>query len=420
MSDVFDYLEWRGDIEVDKVPLCEADYVAICCMSYFPFDGIIPKGRYARTISLEYALREVYEQCESGKKDKKWFLKEDKPFAEKLMESPRFLKLDVTGFVNIIDYKKEEQFAAFTIVLPDKSPVVVFRGTDANIVAWKEDFNMAYTMTVPAQVDAVKYLNIAAEQFDGPIKIVGHSKGGNLAIYAAANCDAKAKKRISGVWNMDGPGFIQDQLDQDEFVSVMSRVHTFVPQLSVVGMMFDHDDNYQVVESNGKLFWQHCPYTWQIRRGCLETKPELKKLSRRFNRVVKQWLDNLDMDKREKIVESLFEIMEIAEINQVEDFLQLKKKYNLFLAFGKLDSDKRKILMESVKVFSEAMWTVYKNSRMKKKLLKIAEIEELSVTENVDEQELINMLEELEDDNDEDTTVISEKYEDFSITQNWK
>lgn len=44
MANVFDYLDWRGDLTLDLVPLCDVDAVVLSRLSYLPLDGLVPPG----------------------------------------------------------------------------------------------------------------------------------------------------------------------------------------------------------------------------------------------------------------------------------------------------------------------------------------------------------------------------------------
>ena len=136
-------------------------------------------------------------------------------------ENPRYANVRLGAVVEHINQGEQTQFAAATFQLPDghkrRKPtykgtlVISFRGTDDSLIGWKEDFNMAFQYPVPAQRSASAYLDMVARLWEGPIILVGHSKGGNLAIYAAMNADPKVRKRIQHVYS---PRFPAGDCDQ--------------------------------------------------------------------------------------------------------------------------------------------------------------------------------------------------------------
>ena len=122
---------------------------------------------------------------------------------------------------------------------------MAFRGTDGTLVGWKEDFNMSFADAVPAQLHAVEYLNRAAA-LPGVLRLCGHSKGGNLAVYAAAFCEPDVQERIAAVRSFDGPGFQQAVTEREAFHRVIDRVRTYVPRASVIGLLLEHEEDYTV------------------------------------------------------------------------------------------------------------------------------------------------------------------------------
>ena len=117
-------------------------------------------------------------------------------------------------FVDWLDVGKGEQFAALTIETGDGRLYLSFRGTDDTLAGWREDFELACMPEVPAQKKALQYVEEVARQFPRKkLRLGGHSKGGNLAVYAGVFCPAAVQRRIAAVWSNDGPGFHTDLLD---------------------------------------------------------------------------------------------------------------------------------------------------------------------------------------------------------------
>lgn len=213
--------------------------------------------------------------------------KEDQQLLTQLLQSPRYADILLDGYENIFDPVRQEQFAALTLHLPDGSAAVAFRGTDGTLVGWKEDFNMAFSTVVPAQLDAVRYLSDVAERTQGGIYLCGHSKGGNLAVYAAAFCAPEVQQRILGVRNFDGPGFTQQVLSQTGFARILPRVRTYLPRSSVVGMLLEHEEAFTIVESRSVGIYQHNVYQWEIARGGFVELQQLSASSHLMDRALK-------------------------------------------------------------------------------------------------------------------------------------
>jgi len=183
----------------------------------------------------------------------------------KLMTSPRFRNMTLNGYTALLDDSIEQQFAALTIDLGNGSIYISFRGTDDTIVGWKEDLNMGFLEEIPSQKQAVEYVARVARQYsDKTIRIGGHSKGGNLAVYSAAKSSGEIQERIVAVHNNDGPGFAWDISETPGHKRIASRIHTILPQTSVVGMLMEHEKRYQVVHSTYDGLYQHDGFSWQV------------------------------------------------------------------------------------------------------------------------------------------------------------
>lgn len=109
---------------------------------------------------------------------------------------------------------------------------------------------MSFISPVPSQEDAVKYLNDTCSYIRGRLYVGGHSKGGNLAIYSAINCNKRVKKKIKCVYNNDGPGFDISVIKSEQYQSMLPYIRSIVPENSIVGMLLEHDDDYIIVKAH--------------------------------------------------------------------------------------------------------------------------------------------------------------------------
>lgn len=146
---------------------------------------------------------------------------------------------------------------------------------------------------VPAQKDAVRYLELAASSLKGEIYVGGHSKGGNLAVYASAMVKADVKKRISLIYNMDGSCFSEKRLASQEFYEIIPKIRSFYPHFSIVGMIFNHTGEYSVVESEQTGIMQHDPFSWHLSGNKFVLLDDFDEASSFFNKVLNKWLLSL-------------------------------------------------------------------------------------------------------------------------------
>ena len=305
MADLFDYMLWRGDLPFGRDGLNEVDNLILCRAAYLPFDGVVP-GSMEKKITLGQAVRALLAQLEL---EGRLCMEMDLRLCRALAECPRFAELPVLGYENCVDPARELQFSAVVFALTPDTYFIAFRGTDNTIVGWKEDFNMSFCTPVPAQLEAVRYLERCAAALPGALIPGGHSKGGNLAVYASAFAPPEVQKRISAVYSNDGPGFAQAVLETDGYLAVCERIRSYVPQSSVVGMLLAHEEDYTIVKSNQVSIWQHDLYSWELMGRSLTALDKVTNSSLFIDRTLKEWLAGLTAEQREKFVDGVFYLL---------------------------------------------------------------------------------------------------------------
>ena len=242
MSNMLDYLRWRGDIPLDAMPLSEVDGLILAQLAMLRWE----KGLEDAAPMSELARRMAGQTVSDG-----YDPQSDGKLISLCGESARFSGTIVSDYVQDFDPAAEKQFSAVTLHLSQDMHYVAFRGTDSTIVGWQEDFNMAFSKPVPAQEAARDYLKAALKRFPGPLRVGGHSKGGNLAMYAAATISDAARARVLGVFNNDGPGLSERAGAAALYDNIEDRLFSFVPQSSVVGLLLAHPDRFEVVKYPG-------------------------------------------------------------------------------------------------------------------------------------------------------------------------
>ena len=368
-SDICDYIDWRGDLNFEMSPLNDVDALIFAQLSYINFTGLAPVD-FNSSIKLSELAKIFFGSSDFEKRSNLGMLIDPKSneLLKKAGDSVRFKDVKVAGFVSQYDSQKEEQFSAVTFVLNegsllDKQQVfVAFRGTDDTLVGWKEDFNLAFLEQVPAQQDACAYLEKVASEFKkAELFVGGHSKGGNLAIFAAAYLNEKFKKNLVRVYNFDGPGFSQTSLDSDEFFSIKNRIYSVYPQFSIIGMLFHHYDYCQIVLSNEKFIMQHNPFSWFVKGTSFETKEEVDSGSELFFNSFNKWFEKLLPNQREQFVETVFGLLDSTNAITNSDLNKekLKNTGKIIKAFAKLDSEIRD---EAMNLVGDFIKTIAKES----------------------------------------------------------
>ena len=280
-------------------------------------------------------------------------------FYHAIAANPRFSGIEMGAFLEQFDGDEQTQFAAVTYRLPSGMLVVAFRGTDDSLVGWKEDFNMAFQYPVPAQVTAADYLARVAELWkDVPIVLTGHSKGGNLAVYAAANVPSEIQERITVVYSHDGPGFDEVFFDEDGYVRIASKIHKSVPGSSIIGMLFETrehvEDGYTVVSSDGASIMQHFALHWQVDHGQFVQADGLTSSAQYLARTINGWMAKYDDEHRRKFIENLFAIFEAGGYDTFGDLTShLTQSLPIMLAAARnIDVEDRDVMIEVLKGFA--------------------------------------------------------------------
>ena len=342
MANVCDYVKWRGDLNLKKDEFNEIDGLILSRLSYFPLEQLLEENE-------EITIEEFGKRFENADKTSLRILwEDDKKLIPLLSESERFGKMIVTNIVNKFNKEEERQFFAVTVLMPDNTLFVSYRGTDNTIIGWKEDFNMSFKSHIASQLDSAKYINEVAKKYKQKIRIGGHSKGGNLAVYAATYADKSVKKRIINVYNNDGPGFMEEITETDEYKQAINKVHTYIPQSSVIGRLLNHEEKYTIVQSVQKGLMQHDLYSWQLEGKKLISLAEVTNESQFVDKTIKGWLKEIEPKQREAVVDAIFEIINTTNANS---FKEIKEKLftdvRLMLKkYQSLDDESKKMIME--------------------------------------------------------------------------
>ena len=349
MAELFDYIAWRGDLPLYAVPLCDVDALVFARLSYVPFEEIVPAG-FDAAVPLKDAAEQVLRE---GRLEKRQGLaKEDTRLLELLRDAPRYQNLPLCGYESILDPAQEEQFAALTLRLP-LGACVAYRGTDGTLVGWKEDFNMAFADVVPAQRRAVEYLERAAG-LPGTLRLCGHSKGGNLAVYAAAFCGDNIQSRIVSVRNFDGPGFDRQITERADFQRIMGRTRTYLPKASVIGMLLEHEEQFTVVDSRGTGIYQHNVYLWEVRRSGFCELQQLNGSSQLIDRTLKDWLAGMSRQEREQVINGVYAALQATDASTVREVRERGKMAALRAVLAQ-DEETRRLTLSALRIFYQSL-----------------------------------------------------------------
>ena len=339
MADIAEYLKWRGDLSFTQDPPNCVDALIFSALVYIQYNG-----RLEQYPDVPITLREAAEE---------FFAQEDHPQRIRVKNDLELLreaaKTTRFGFAKLCFYRdlfipeQETQFAAITFLLDDGSAFLTFRGTDYSLVGWKEDFNMSFQQTVPAQRLALQYTREVAAQYLIPLRLGGHSKGGNLAVFAAARSSPVLQKRILEVYNNDGPGFTQYMMGDPGYIAMVPRIRTYIPQSSVIGMLLEHEEPYTVVQSKTVSLLQHDPYSWEVMGNHFIQVEEVTEGSRFVDTTIKAWFADMTNQERGQLVDVMFTLLGTGGVENALDIFHPKNIRNYVKALNS-DENMRRIL----------------------------------------------------------------------------
>lgn len=303
MGNLLDYVEGSAQ-SLEEKPFTDVDSLVLSQLSYLSFDGFVPgpEGEFVPLSDLtgDHAVSAMTRDGRVPELNAK--------LIRLTAESPRFRNLRLGNYVNIVNKEAQEQFSAVTFLL-DGLVYVAYRGTDASYVAWKEDFNLAFICPVPSQVSGAEYLNWVASLSKGPLRVGGHSKGGNIAVYSSLFCNQETQNRIEAVYSHDGPGFSQGVLDGPEFARMKNRIYKTMPQSSLVGVLLQHQENYRVVQSSEFWIMQHDPYSWIVENGDFHYLESLSSGALFLDKSLNQWISSLSPQELSDFADALYKIL---------------------------------------------------------------------------------------------------------------
>lgn len=314
MANLYDYLEEYGGETFASFPPNEIDNLIFSQLSYLSFSDVVPKDR---DLSLLRAKKAFFAKNPSLSSLGLIVPKQIIQLLRVITDYPRYKKVRVSHVVELSS--KDLQFGACLFTLPTGDRFVAYRGTDDQVVGWKEDFMLCYEREIPAQKEAVEYLKTIIRTTEGKLYLCGHSKGGNLAVYAAVKCRKLFRGRLVAVYNDDGPGFIDAFYNSDSYRAVKGRVHAFVPKSSVIGMLLEHSEDYTVVESKAVGIFQHDAFSWQVEGDHFKVVDDRTRMSYFMDESVKGMIARLTLDQRKKFVDAFFKILELCDVEHCID-----------------------------------------------------------------------------------------------------
>ena len=311
---ILDYLDWRGDLTFAERPFNEVDNLILSTLAYLKMDGLVPENP-----SASVSIADLPAKYKAAGYDQTAFFNDPYPLAEKAADTARFKDVRVSRYMSRTETDEAVQFAAVTFDLGDGTQYVAYRGTDETIVGWREDFNLALLPKTPGQSEAVDYVNAVAADTAGKLRLGGHSKGGNFAVYAAAFCEEATKKRILSVYSNDGPGFLHEIVDSEAYKSILPRIQKIIPDSSLIGILLSGSEQKRVIASAARGVMQHNPYTWNILGQHFVAADRRDPFSVFMDETMARWIDTLNDEQKQTLITAIFDSLEASGVSTVND-----------------------------------------------------------------------------------------------------
>ena len=342
---IIDYVRKYGELSFLEAPFNEVDSLVLCQLTYLDFGKYVP-GLDKRNAPV--TLRSIYEDPEWPEiLESYWFKEDNRRLFTAAVESKRFGDLKLNYYVNLIDEDREMQFCAVTYILGDKNCYLAYRGTDATLIGWKEDANFALSGPRSSHRLSCEYMNRVAGYIAGCFYAGGHSKGGNLAAYAAMNCAEYTRDKLIALYNNDGPGFLPEILKEGNYEQIKDKTVKLIPRSSVVGVLLESEVDYEVVESRSFGVFQHNAFNWKIKDMGFVRAGKRDDFSKFRDAAFNEWIFSLSEEEKHALIDSLYQVLAAS---QVKDLFQMAADWptcmqSMSVALRDMNDETRKAIM---------------------------------------------------------------------------
>ena len=366
MGNLITYVQQYEAQTFQEKLVTDIDILVLTEIAYLPFDEIVSSSFEEKTaISLNQLGKEFETIKEKEHKNNPFMItKERIQLLDVVSKSLRFKDVKVFGFMNDIDDELTKQFAAVCYQWEEESRWIIFRGTDESLTGWKEDFMMTYSDLIPAQTDAIEYLKKQAATFSGILNVSGHSKGGNLSLYASAMQEEDIQHRIQQIYCWDAPGVHRSILNTEGYQRVVSKAKRYIPQDSIVGLMLESQVPYHIIESQGSGISQHSALMWNIEDDHFVELTELTRNSQLTDQTFKQWTEVVSDEDLKLFFDTFFELIFEMGVETVNDVYYNFRMYmrQFFEKAYQMDTEKREILLRVGRLLFQIRYEIWKDT----------------------------------------------------------
>lgn len=346
MENIFDYAEKYCNIDFDEFSYNKLDALIFSQLAYIEYEKIFEFNSPLTLIDIWRIITETYNEDE---------LLQFSLIIQKailllciISNGKRYRNIVAKDYRNEVFDAEEKQFSALTLEMQNGENIIAFRGTDETLSGLKESAALSFTFPIYSQIQAIKYLNEHLKNDNKKYHLTGHSKGGNLSVYSAVECNDDLKNRIIDIYNFDGPGFSNEYIKSKSYDLINEKITTIVPEGSIIGRIFNHDEKILIVESEEHGISQHHIYNWHVNDNDFEYSTSANYSSVLFEKTINDVLMNVEKEKIESVFETLFEILDATDAKTLNEIKELKaeKLVEVLKVLDNKDAENQRYVIE--------------------------------------------------------------------------
>ncbi len=364
MGNIVQYVDEYGEYGFDEKSFNEIDALVFSQLAYIDYSAIVGKFDSDISISLKEASEQYFSLYdEKVLENKISIVVKAGNLLKRCADKRRYSDIQLLKYANNINDNIDKQFSAINFYLDNNTAVIAFRGTDTSITGIKESAMLSYMFPVPAQIEALYYMQECGLTAKRDIIICGHSKGGNLATFAGVNCSNLLKKRIIGIYEFDAPGFPEHMIESYNYKTIENKIYSFIPQTSIIGCMLYHSHSRKVVESTNENLKQHQVHSWRIEEDKFIYRNETDEISKFIDRYIKELCEVIGEENIEDVFETVFDFIEGTGITRYEDFktIDITRLIKAIISLKDFDDEKKELIEVTIKqAFKELSHLLYK------------------------------------------------------------
>lgn len=317
---IFDYLKYYCDSTFEERKFCKEDAIVLCNLTYFNFEEIL--SDFNDSISIEDILTHYY-----SLNNNYMYALSNRKILKKMLNTKRFKDIKMTFCKKKNDMKNAVDFFAITYILDNKNMFVSFRGTNLSLLGWVEDISLAIEDITNGHKECEKYLNDICKNTENNVYVGGHSKGGNMAVYAGINALLNNCDNLIKIYNFDGPGFKKDIITLENSQIINDKICKLIPRDSIVGKLLESSEKYQIIESKTIGLLQHNLVFWKFNKGKLEVSKNTSKFSNAGDIAIREFINDLNYEDRKKIMDSVQSVLEKNKLESIIDFIRYPVRF---------------------------------------------------------------------------------------------